>query len=408
MRFLHGDMREKIGELADGSIDSIVTDPPYHLTTGKKGGSGPASLNEDSPAGRARIGTGFMGMRWDGGDIAMRPETWALLLRVAKPGAHLLAFGGSRTFHRVWTAVEDAGWEIRDTLLWLHGEGFPKSSNQKGDWLGWGTALKPAFEPIVMARKPLIGTVAQNLEAHRVGALNIDACRVAATGEKLHGGIVSSRQDGWDRPWKEDETSVKEAKERGQAQIEKSERLGRWPANVLHDGSDAAVGVFPGKAGAFAPVRGTEPSEVTANVFGDRERVPGAFHADRGSAARFFWSPKASKRDRNDGLHGMPREAVNWSSGDQAPGTFKSPNTDRLNENHHPTVKPTELMQYLCRLVTPRGGVVLDPFMGSGSTGKAAMREGMSFVGIELDERYIEIARRRIHSDAPLFAEAMT
>src|SRR3990167_8762365 len=178
VRLIHGDMREKLAELADASVDAIVTDPPYHLTTGKKGGSGPASVNLESPYGRARVGTRFIGMTWDGGDIAMQPATWALLLRVAKPGAHLLVFSSSRTFHRVWCAVEDAGWEIRDTLMWLHGEGLPKSSNQHGEWEGWGTALKPAFEPILMARKPLIGTVAENLQAHRGGALNIDACRV--------------------------------------------------------------------------------------------------------------------------------------------------------------------------------------------------------------------------------------
>jgi site-specific DNA-methyltransferase (adenine-specific) len=404
VRLLLGDMREQLAELADSSIDSIVTDPPYHLTTGKKGGSGPASLNENTPAGRARIGTGFMGMKWDGGDVAMRPETWALLLRVAKPGAHLLAFSSSRTSHRMWCAVEDAGWEIRDTVLWLHGEGFPKSSNQRGAWEGWGTALKPAFEPIVLARKPLIGTVAENLEAYGVGALNISACRVP--GDKGAGN------------WKGSNATVSEermfmasqdrAAHIGEAVEVEDGKVGRWPANVTHDGSDEVVGMFPAEAGAFAPVhrRGADKFSGTYGAFkGDVDEQASTFHGDRGSAARFFWCPKASRRDRNDGLSGMPAEDVNWSSGDQSPGTFQSPNTDRKNENFHPTVKPTALMQYLCRLVTPRGGVVLDPFMGSGSTGKAAMREGMSFVGIELDERYVEIARRRIHSDAPLFSE---
>jgi DNA modification methylase len=150
--------------------------------------------------------------------------------------------------------------------------------------------------------------------------------------------------------------------------------------------------------------RGSDKLRNSYGAFAGQEEV-GHFHGDSGSAARFFWCPKASKQDRNEGLEGMPRKAVNWSSGDQSPGTFQSPNTDRENENFHPTVKPTELMQYLCRLVTPKGGTVLDPFMGSGSTGKAAFREGMHFVGIEIDPAYIEIARRRIVGVAPLFAQ---
>jgi site-specific DNA-methyltransferase (adenine-specific) len=250
-RIIHGDMREKLSELADESIDSIVTDPPYHLTTGKKGGSGMASLNENSPAGRSRIGTGFMGMKWDGGDVAMRPETWALLLRVAKPGAHLLVFSGSRTFHRVWCAVEDAGWEIRDTLMWLHGEGFPKSSNQDGAWEGWGTALKPAFEPILLARKPLIGTVPENLKAHGTGALNIIDCRVDVDG------VRPLRVPGQKSGFADVGVSAGSKAEGATAQ-------GRWPANVLHDGSEEVVAAFPAEAGAAAPVmrRGSDKTSV--------------------------------------------------------------------------------------------------------------------------------------------------
>lgn len=348
VRILHGDMREKLAELQDASIDAIVTDPPY--------------------------GMSFMGKGWDRG--VPGTEFWKPLLRVAKPGAHLVAFSSSRTFHRMWCAVEDAGWEIRDTLLWLHGEGFPKSSNQHGEWEGWGTALKPAFEPIVLARRPLIGTVAANLAAHRVGALNIDACRVL--GDKGSGNWSGSNET------VSDERMFMASPDRAK-HVGKRHVAGRWPANVMHDGSEEVVKTFPSEAGTAAPVHRR--------------------NGDKGSVARFFWCPKASRSDRNAGLEGMPRKAVNWSSGEQSPGTFQSPNTDRQNENHHPTVKPTALMQWLCRLVVPRGGVVLDPFMGSGSTGKAALREGMSFVGIELDEQYIEIAKRRIHSDAPLLAE---
>ena len=387
VRIIHGDMREQLAEIADCSIDSIVTDPPYHLVANKK--DDPRRASPD----RAQRTKGFMGMLWDGGDIAMRSETWALLLRVAKPGAHLLAFGGSRTFHRLWCAVEDAGWEIRDTLMWLHGQGFPKSSNQSGEWEGWGTALKPAFEPILLARKPLVGTVAKNIETHRVGVLNIDACRIPGGA----GGAGGDRNG--------EESAGRRYTEKGATDFAPlpgprgGDANGRWPANVLHDGSEEVVAGFPAQAGAFAPVH-RRRSDKTRNSYGafsgNIYERGSTIHGYSGSAARFFWCSKASKRDRNEGLQGMPREAVNWSSGDQAPGTFQSPNTDRLNENYHPTVKPTELMRYLCRLVTPKGGVVLDPFMGSGSTGKAAVREGMSFVGIELDDRYIGIARCRI------------
>lgn len=394
IRILQGDMREKLAELADASVDSIVTDPPYHLTTSKKGGSGTASVNLESPYGRARIGTGFMGMKWDGGDVAMQPATWRLLLRVAKPGAHLIAFGGTRTFHRLWCAVEDAGWEIRDTLMWLFASGFPKSSNQAGEWEGWGTALKPAFEPILLARKPLIGTVAENLKANGTGTLNIMDCRIS--------------HDEPCRPIKAQDASKRENRIIRQAIRDKDttelKPEGRWPANVLHDGSDEVIAAFPESAGQLAAV--PLDSRKTLNVYSTYAHNSGAQpRGDIGSAARFFWSPKASKKDRNEGLEGMPRKAVNWSSGEQSPGTFQSPNTDRQNENFHPTVKPTELMQYLIRLVTPKGGIVLDPFMGSGSTGKACVREGMSFIGIEIDPAYIEIAKRRIVGVAPLFAE---
>ena len=372
VRIICGDMIEKLSEIADESMDAIVCDPPYHLTQASRGGHARTN-NPATPHGRHRIGDkGFMCKVWDGGDISMNPETWALLLRVAKPGAHLLAFSSSRTFHRVWCAVEDAGWEIRDTLLWLHGEGFPKSSNQHGEWDGWGTALKPAFEPILMARKPLIGTVAENLQQHRTGALNIDASRIE-TGDVLRAGtgVIPCRHDesvsrrpgetSADRSYPES-GGTNFAMKPGQRGANPS---GRWPANVLHDGSDEVVALFPSKAGAIAPVtrRGSDKTRNSYGAFPGQDEI-GHFHGDSGSAARFFWCPKASKKDRNDGLAGMPRKAVNWSSGDKSPGSFQSPNTDRQNENHHPTVKPTVLMQYLCRLVTPRGGGDPRPFYG--------------------------------------------
>lgn len=333
--------------MSEASVDSIVTDPPYHLTTNKKGGSGEASVNLDSPYGRARIGTGFMGMKWDGGDVAMRVETWREMLRVLKPGGYLLAFGGTRTFHRMACAIEDAGFELRDTIMWVYGSGFPKSHN--GDW--GGTALKPAWEPIVMARKAPIGTVEKSWAIHGVGGLNIDGCRVP--GEPTHG---SNRAAGGYSGL------LGEAPARGVPNAINTD--GRWPANLIHDGDSEVLAAFP-----QAPVtrRNADAERLTLGAF-----KGGPAASDQrdggGNAARFFYCAKASKVDREEG-------------------------------NSHPTVKPTELMRYLCRLVTPPGGTVFDPFTGSGSTGKAATLEGFDFIGCELSPEYAAIAEARI---APL------
>lgn len=425
-RIINLDCREAMAAMDACSVDAVVTDPPYHLTTGKKGGTGEASVNLESPYGRARITTGFMGKAWDGGDIAHSPEVWIAALRVAKPGAYLLAFGGTRTFHRLAVAIEDAGWEIRDCVMWVYGSGFPKSYN--GEW--GGTALKPAWEPIVMARKPLIGTVAANVQQYGTGGLNVDGCRIPANGDKLGGGdqrpTVKTAAPGWDRPWMQDPEKKAAHAERINAGVEKSEALGRWPANLIHDGSEEVLACFPESAGQLADAktdgsrkfgnvyspmkygRGNEPSADSEND-GDVgfKMKPGARRLDTGSAARFFYCAKASREDRNEGLQGMATKPLNWSSGEQSPGTFQASGTDRSSENHHPTVKPTDLMRYLCKLVTPKGGMVLDPFMGSGSTLKAAELEGFSAIGIEIDPEYCEIARNRIASDAPLFAEVI-
>lgn len=356
-----GDCLQTMRGMADNSVDSIVTDPPYGLS--------------------------FMGKKWDYDVPSV--EIWAECLRVLKPGGYLLAFAGTRTQHRMAVRIEDAGFEIRDMLAWMYGSGFPKSHN--GEW--GGTALKPSIEPITLARKPLIGTVAANFAEHGTGGLNIDGCRVA-TADKLGGGDLSASTkvvtDGWNRPWMQDEAAKAAHAERMGKSVEKAEALGRWPANLIHDGSDEVVALFPAQAGARAPVMGTEPSSSTKAVFGQINREAGnAFHGDGGSAARFFYCAKASRKDRHDGL--------------EDPGPqFKTGTTLRKVENtattgnNHPTVKPTDLMAYLCRLVTPIGGVVLDPFMGSGSTGKAAVLEGFSFIGCELSADYIEIARARI------------
>ena len=403
------------------SVDAIVTDPPYHLTSMVKRLSRSNTTDVEANftktiAGQATnpfqsVARGFMGKAWDGGDIAHSPEVWIAALRVAKPGAYLLAFGGTRTFHRLAVAIEDAGWEIRDTVMWVYGSGFPKSHN--GPW--GGTALKPAWEPIVMARKPLIGTVAENMQAHGTGALNIDASRIETNPS------VDDPRLGGQGDWSSDKMA-KNVYEGGYAGVRVgSSALGRWPANLIHDDSDEVLAAFPdapeqiadaktdgsGKFGnVYSPMRYGEPSADSENEgeVGFKMK-PGARRGDTGSAARFFYCAKASREDRNEGLYGMATKLLNWSSGDQSPGTFQSENTNRQAQNHHPTVKPTDLMRYLCRLVTPKGGTVLDPFMGSGSTGRGAIREGFNFIGIEIDADYVEIARKRIHADAPLFAE---
>jgi len=420
-----GDCLESMRGMADNSIDAVVCDPPYELTASKR--TKPAPYVEGSPYSRHRVGVngdnkpvgGFMGKEWDGTGIAFSVELWAEVLRVLKPGGHLLAFSGTRTYHRMGCAIEDAGFEIRDQIQWIFGSGFPKSRNIASDmegadadtWSGWGTALKPANEPICMARKPLATghTVAANVLAHGTGALNIDGCRVAAEdgGRPLRevaalrddvqysGNALAGRVDG----------SLASSKAVG------STDLGRWPANLIHDGSDDVVLQFPAKAGAAAPVKGTEASMASlGNVTGERERVPGAFHGDTGSAARFFYCAKASKADRDAGLDGFEaqsREAAYGSVQDARPHTPEGYEYHREpRRNIHPTVKPTDLMAYLVRLVTPSGGVVLDPFMGSGSTGKAAMREGARFIGCEMSPEYMAIAQARIEHELALVTAA--
>ena len=382
-----GDCLDVLRTLPDCSVDAVVTDPPYGLA--------------------------FMGKRWDYDVPSV--EVWAECLRVLKPGGHLLAFAGTRTQHRMAVRIEDAGFEIRDMIAWMYGSGFPKSLDvskaidkaagaerevvggrvRLGDarayathgdsifagaetgsitapatdaarqWHGWGTALKPAMEPITVARKPLIGTVAENVLRYGTGAINVDGCRVGTETVRTLG-----RSD----------TKHTQSNSMGSSwhgHVDTSERSGRWPANLMHDGSDEVVGLFPQTGVAKQADRGKGIDGATfKHVNGQTSGVRG--HNDAGgSAARFFYCAKASKADRGE-------------------------------DNNHPTVKPTDLMRYLCRLVTPPAGVVLDPFMGSGSTGKGALLEGFHFIGIERDEAYMEIARARIGhvaaiNDMPLF-----
>lgn len=368
----HGNCLDELKKIPDNSIDSIVTDPPYGLK--------------------------FMGKKWDY-DVPT-VEIWEECLRVLKPGGHLLAFSGTRTQHRMACRIEDAGFDLRDMVTflydtnetakalieslspeqikmldatfgresmaaWAYGSGFPKSHNLDGDWQGWGTALKPAIEPVTVARKPFKGTVAANVLAHGTGALNVDASRVAWP----NGKAPEIGTPGWGGPAK----VLSAVPGQSGSVVERSQpsELGRWPANLIHDGSDAIQRLFPENAGAAAPVRrrnGDKFRNTFGTFKGNIDEQGSTFQGDSGSAARFFYCAKASKADRGP-------------------------------ENNHPTVKPTNLMAYLCRLVTPPGGVVLDPFMGSGSTGKAAIREGFGFIGIEMDADYCEIARARIQHE---------
>ena len=407
IRILEGDCRDVLNTLGENSVDAIVTDPPYHLTTGKKGGSGEASVSLASPHGRARIGAGFMGMKWDGGDVAFQPATWAEAMRVLKPGGFLLAFGGTRTFHRLVCAIEDGGFEVRDMLAWLYGSGFPKGTDKAkipDAWKGWNTALKPAIEPICMARKPMEGTLAENLKQWGTGALWMYGCRIAVDDDAYARNCSGDRSHDGTRS-KEGESATNIRAGGGTAGD------GRWPANVLHDGSDEVVATFPQASGAVAPVTGNEPTGngFSGNVYGApglQGRQPSDRRDGGGSAARFFYCSKADRADRNEGLQGMPERQQDESRKAGNVGGDNPRNRGvHARSNHHPTVKPTDLMRYLCMLVTPPGGIVLDPFMGSGSTLKAAELEGFSAVGIELDPQYIEIARNRIAGDAPLFAD---
>lgn len=473
----HGDSRDVLKTLADASLDACVTDPPYALVSITKRWNKPGMKQWERGDGSGsgvykRATSGFMGQAWDTGETAFDPAFWAEVFRVLKPGAHVVAFGGTRSYHRLACAIEDAGFEIRDSLLdivaadtgaavfmaslndeqraafskcldesqfggmlaWVYGTGFPKShdvakgidkalgaspletgaytragigrncrsgndivgsstieaetrvavtapSTEEGArWQGFGTALKPAFEPIVLARKPLDGTVAANVLKHGTGALNIDGCRIgwrseadAAAAAAAANGFADSRAKG---TVKQSVSIGKESRD-GVNRYDPKALAGRWPANVVHDGSEDALSGFPREAGAASPVTGAESPNSFPGVYsGPKARVPGPFHGDAGGAARFFYGSKADKGDRLG--------------------------------SKHPTVKPVDLMRWLVRLVTPPGGTVLDPFAGSGSTGMACLAEGFDAVLIEREVQFVADIRRRIDhvsgADAPLFA----
>lgn len=406
--------------------------------------------------------TGFMGHAWDGAKIAFSVEMWREALRVLKPGGHLLAFSGTRTQHRMVCAIEDAGFEVRDQIGWLYGSGFPKSqsvskaidkaagakrevigtaadfaldgaarktdgshavphSEQGGhgfsdrwsapvtapasaparQWEGWGTALKPAWEPVCVARKPLAKgcTVAANVMAFGTGAINIDGCRVDHV--TVDGGSLATNPHL--------RAHINGGNGGHIIATETARRVvvpnvsGRWPANIIHDGSDEVMAAFPDAKGQQG--RALDDGGVSGNaVYGALRNVtasPEPRIETETSAARFFYCAKASSADRHSGLEQPGPQFANGSTLRDA----EKVGPDRKG-NHHPTVKPTDLMAYLCRLVTPPGGVVLDPFMGSGSTGKAAMREGFRFVGIDMTAEYLPIAQARIERELARVAEA--
>jgi len=331
MKLHLGDCLEVMKTMEDNSVDSIVTDPPYGLSAARN--SGKSSKG------------GFIGKEWDYDVPSV--EIWREALRVLKPGGHLLAFSGTRTYHRMVVNIEDAGFEIRDSIVcWLYFNGFPKSHNiskaidkrdeeiyaldsdKAKEWDGWGTALKPAHEPVCVARKPLIGTVVENVLEYGTGALNIDGCRIEYDPESYERNKKAS-----EKAPKEHEKAV--WKDTGhKKRVDVFSPKGRWPSNVIMD------------------------------------EVAGAIFDGLGGGSRFFYCPKVSQAERNAGFD--------------------------EKENNHPTVKPVDLMKYLCRLITPPNGTVLDPFMGSGSTGIAACMENFDFIGIDMEEEYVEIARHRI------------
>lgn len=384
-KIYNGDMLDMLQVIKPESIDAIVCDPPYEL--------------------------GFMNKSWDSTGIAFKKETWQNCFEVLKPGGYLLAFGGSRTYHRIACAIEDAGFEIRDCVMYLYGSGFSKSYNiglaidkkngvSQNEWQGWGTCLKPAYEPIIVARKPFKGSVVDNIIKYRVGGLNIDECRIPTNDDLAR---INRTDNGMFGIGKNNNNAQK-CKELG------IEYGGRFPANVITDGSEEVAKGMPNTTSQYNP-EGKHQNEINREnedilEYGYKQRIETGFN-DSGSAMRYFYSAKASKKDRDEGLDnlndGLLRRVRPDKNDDKPTGLNKDPRfAPVVRKNIHPTCKPTELMQYLVRLVSPKGATILDPFMGSGSTGKAVMFENRErdanykFIGIELTDEYLPIAQARI------------
>jgi site-specific DNA-methyltransferase (adenine-specific) len=430
-QILLGNNLDVLPTLHDNSVDSIVTDPPYEL--------------------------GFMGKKWDSSGIAYSVELWQQCLRVLKPGGHLLSFGGTRTYHRVAVAIEDAGFELRDSIAWLYGSGFPKSmdvskaidkaagaerevigtkiASPKGisqaesrsdsaagayggeskeidittpstleakQWEGWGTALKPAFEPVIVARKPIEGTVANNVLKWGTGGLNIGGSRIgrqdgdnSSAGNRTATFGTQDTNSGGDGSggWTQNDS-------------------GRWPANIILDPYTAEL--LDEQSGTLkdgvAVRRNTNPDAfMPMSVYGKyKNATTDSGYGGSGGASRFFYVAKASKRDRNEGLEELDATRV-WDTSRKPENIGSNTPQNRSTEprkNFHPTVKPTSLMEYLINLVTPPNGTVLDPFTGSGSTGKAAILQGFDFIGIEMTEEYLPIIEGRLKHAEQMVAEA--
>lgn len=442
----NGNMLDMLEVIEKESIDSIVCDPPYGLTsiTKRFGKEDSAECKYGNDGSFQRLSKGFMGKEWDGSGIEYNVDAWTKCYEVLKPGGYLLAFGGSRTYHRIACAIEDAGFEIRDTIMWLYGSGFPKSMNiglaidkkngiesidtgikspnarpncdktntlyesgtvgkefnikkATNEWNGWGTALKPSFEPIIVARKPFKGSCVDNVIKYGVGGINIDECRVGNDEHTVNINDFSNQHgnqfgNGMVIPKLGEKTVV-----------------GRFPANTIltydeNDFEEVCGGFLNTKSGIA--VRHNSGGK---NFGGENKKPPmdDLGYNDSGSASRYFYCAKASKKDRDEGLEHLqdgllrrmrPDKDDNKPTGLNKEGRF----APVVRKNTHPTVKPTTLMQYLVRLVTPNGGTILDPFNGSGSTGKAVMYENKErnanykYIGIELTEEYLPIAKARI------------
>jgi len=412
---INDDCIKHLKTIKDNIFDSCVTDPPYHLASiVKRFGPGQKPINNhDTKIGRDgpfhKIARGFMGQTWDGGDIAFKTEIWKEVFRVLKPGAYLLSFAAPRNYHLMATAIENSGFEIRDQIMWLYGSGFPKSHNigkfvdkikgnkrvktgqvkthkQKGiavaekrgeilagshgrdveeeltvgnsEWEGWGTALKPAHEPIVVARKPIEGSNVKNVLKYGTGAINIDECRV----------------DG-DKPkkWTEPRGGIWKTDKNAKADLVDNEK-GRFPANVIHDGSEEVLDEFEKYGDTKSTGGGGDKTfwydkKVGTTTTKEYPKLVG--YNDVGSPAKFFYSPKASKKEKGD--------------------------------TEHPTVKPVELMKYLVRLVTRKKGIVLDPFAGTGTTGEAALLQNRKYYMIEKNKKYFKDIEKRVGKFNELF-----
>jgi len=450
----HGNSLDVLAGMEAESIDAVVCDPPYEL--------------------------GFMGKSWDSKGIAYNVGLWREVLRILKPGGHLLAFGGTRTYHRMTCAIEDAGFEIRDCIQWWYGSGFPKSldvskaidkaagaeragalsgghmgyATSAGDkangnefgtsvphsigkgsftrgtpstedaqqWSGWGTALKPANEPIVMARKPLSEpNVASNVLKWGTGAINVDGCRIGFSGQEDEAeSKAKNRHADFDSGARENR--IYGADQRTRAEQGNYDASGRWPANVIlsccceNEHEDGCpIKKLDGQSGISTSSGGINSGTLGKRTYGKFANE--GIHAnagglgDVGGASRFFYIAKASRAERDEGLDSLHLQRSDYRPNDPTGNSLRTRLHNNIPQrNHHPTVKPVELMRYLCRLVTPKGGTVLDSFMGSGTTGVACVLEGLNFVGIDMDEQYCQIAQKRIvHwtiEGLPLFASA--